>query len=175
MSAIDLVLLGILTEGPKSAYEIQKDVDAHHFSRWAEISVPSVYRKLPQLRAKGFLDSQQVQGERAEKAVYSITEAGQAELRRLLLLQAQQAVPLRFAFNGMISNLNKVSRPEALELLDHFRASLQASAQASQDYARTYPDLPLVGRTIFHQQQRLYEALLQWLEEFQAQFAAGEP
>lgn len=175
MSTIDLVILGILTEGPKSAYDVQKDVDAHHYSRWAEISVPSVYRKLPLLRDKGFLSSRQVQGERAEKAVYSITAAGQAELRRLLRLQAEQAVPLRFSFNGMISNLNKLRREEALELLDLFRASLLASARANRDYAERYPDLPLVGRTIFEQQQRLYDALLQWLEDFRAQFAAEEP
>ena len=175
MSAIDLVILGILTEGPRSAYEIQKDVDAHHFPRWAEISVPSVYRKLPHLRDKGFLTSQQVQGERVEKAVYSITAAGQAELRRLLLHQAQQAVPLRFAFNGMIANLNKVSHQEALELLDSLHITLLASAQENQARAAAYPDLPLVGRTIFAQQQRLYEALLQWLEDFQAQFTEQEP
>ena len=43
MSSIDLVILGIVLEKPQSAYDIQKDVEYHHFSRWTKISVPSIY------------------------------------------------------------------------------------------------------------------------------------
>ena len=32
MSSIDLVILGIVLEKPQSAYDIQKDVEYHHFS-----------------------------------------------------------------------------------------------------------------------------------------------
>ena len=42
MSSIDLVILGIVLEKPQSAYDIQKDVEYHHFSRWTKISVPSI-------------------------------------------------------------------------------------------------------------------------------------
>ena len=42
MSSIYLVILGIALEKPQSAYDIQKDVEYHHFSRWTKISVPSV-------------------------------------------------------------------------------------------------------------------------------------
>ena len=46
MSSIDLVILGIVLEKPQSAYEIQKDVEYHHLSRWTKISVPSIYLSL---------------------------------------------------------------------------------------------------------------------------------
>lgn len=36
MSSIDLVILGIVLEKPQSAYDIQKDVEYHHFSRWTK-------------------------------------------------------------------------------------------------------------------------------------------
>ncbi len=36
MSSIDLVILGIVSEKPQSAYDIQKDVEYHHFSRWTK-------------------------------------------------------------------------------------------------------------------------------------------
>lgn len=176
MSSIDLVILGIVSEGPKSAYDIQKDVEYHHFSRWTQISVPSVYRKVLQLRDKGYLSSQPVKGERAtEKSVYSITAEGRAELRRLLEVQAAQPVPLLFDFNVLIANLNKLSREEALALLDTLRESLQASAQTNREYAAAYPDIPLVGRTIFDQQRRLYDALLEWLDDFTTQFSGDKP
>ena len=49
MSSIDLVILGIVLEKPQSAYDIQQDVDAHHFSRWTKISTTSVYRRVLQI------------------------------------------------------------------------------------------------------------------------------
>ncbi len=57
MSSIDLVILGIVLEKPQSAYDIQKDVEYHHLSRWTKISVPSIYRKVLQLSDKGYLQS----------------------------------------------------------------------------------------------------------------------
>ena len=33
MSSIDLVILGIVLEKPRSDYDIQKDVEYHHLSR----------------------------------------------------------------------------------------------------------------------------------------------
>ena len=69
MSSIDLVILGIVLEKPQSAYDIQKDVEYHHLSRWTKISVPSIYRKVLQLSDKGYLQSDIVKGDKfADKA-----------------------------------------------------------------------------------------------------------
>ena len=77
MSTIDLVILGIVSEKPQSAYDIQKDIEYHHLSRWTKISVPSIYRKVLQLSEKGYLQSNIVKGDRfADKAVYSLTDEG---------------------------------------------------------------------------------------------------
>ena len=54
MSSIDLVVLGIVLEKPQSAYDIQKDVEYHNLSKWTKISVPSIYRKVLQLKEKGY-------------------------------------------------------------------------------------------------------------------------
>ena len=62
VSSIDLVILGIVLEKPQSAYDIQKDVEYHNFSRWTKISVPSVYKKVLQLKEKGYLTSDVVKG-----------------------------------------------------------------------------------------------------------------
>ena len=57
MSSIDLVILGIVLEKPQSAYDIQKDVEYHHFSRWTKISVPTIYRNDLHMTEKGYLQS----------------------------------------------------------------------------------------------------------------------
>lgn len=50
---------------------------------------------------------------------------------------------------------------------------MAASAQTNREYAAAYADIPLVGRTIFDQQQLLCRALLEWLDAFARQFKEG--
>lgn len=171
MSSIDLVILGMLSEKPQSAYDLQKDVDDHHFARWTKISTPSIYRKVLQLREKGYIRGQSVPGDRfAEKTVYSITDSGRAYFERLMHTCAAQPVPLLFDFNVVIANLNKMERPQALDLIARLRESISASARSTRDNAERYPDIPLVGKTIFAQQELLYHSLLEWLNSFEFQF-----
>ena len=118
MSSIDLVILGIVLEKPQSAYDIQKDVEYHHFSRWTKISVPSIYRKVLQLSEKGYLQSDIVKGDKfADKAIYSITDQGRAYFKELMASYAAGPVSLLFDFNVVITNLNKMDKTEALELV----------------------------------------------------------
>ena len=118
MSSIDLVILGIVLEKPQSAYDIQKDVEYHHLSRWTKISVPSIYRKVLQLSDKGYLQSDIVKGDKfADKAIYSITDQGRAYFKELMASCAAGTVPLLFDFNVVITNLNKMDKAEALELV----------------------------------------------------------
>ena len=167
MSSIDLAILGIVMERPQSAYDIQRDVDAHHFPRWTKISTASVYRRVLRLEEEGYLEGTVVPGERfADKTVYAVTEAGRRYFQELMEAYAAQPVPLRFDFNVVVANLNKLPLPEALPLLDSLEQTLRADAQATADYAAQYADIPLTGRTIFQQQGKVYEALLAWLEAF---------
>ena len=69
-----------------------------------------------------------------------------------------------------ITNLNKMDKAEAMELVSTLRQSIQSSAELNEGYAQEFADIPLVGRTIFEQQQLLYNALLEWLNHFEGQF-----
>lgn len=71
----------------------------------------------------------------------------------------------------VITNLNKMDKSKALELVTQLRSSIVASKQANNKYAdEYYSHLPLVGRTIFDEQQLLYNALLEWIDTFERQF-----
>lgn len=171
MSSIDLVILGIVMEKPQSAYNIQKDVEYHHLTRWTKISVPSVYRKVIQLNEKGYLSSDIVKGDKfADKAIYSITDKGRSYFEHLMNTYVNENVPLLFDFNVVITNLNKLEKEGALKLVRQLRNSIIASAETNDKYAVNYADIPLVGRTIFEQQRLLYNALLEWLDTFEKQF-----
>ena len=74
--------------------------------------------------------------------------------KELMAFYAAGPIPLLFDFNVVITNLNKMDKAEAMELVSTLRQSIQSSAE----------------RTIFEQQQQLYNALLEWLNHFEGQF-----
>ena len=85
MATIDLIVLGILKKDPMSAYDIQKLVEYRKISKWVKISTPSIYKKAIQLEEKGLIRGEIVkEGKMPEKAIYSLTEAGEAEFERLM-------------------------------------------------------------------------------------------
>ncbi|MFR5081037.1 MAG: PadR family transcriptional regulator [[Clostridium] innocuum] len=78
-SSIDLILLGMVYDQPRSAYDIQKHVEYRKLSHWVKISSPSVYKKLRVLEQKGYLmTTRQREGNMPEKSIYSLTNAGTA-------------------------------------------------------------------------------------------------
>ncbi len=171
MSSIDLAILGMLMEKPKSAYAIKCDVEYHNYSQWTQISVPSVYKKVLSLKEKGYLTSDTVKGERAaDKAVYSITESGKEYFYQLMNSYSGKLIPLLFDFNVVISNLNKVSREDGLRLINRLRGSIANSAWENEENSQIYVDIPLVGKTIFDQQRLLYKALSDWIDQFEKQY-----
>ena len=171
MSTIDLVILGIVAEKPQSAYDIQKDIEYHHLSRWTKISIPSIYRKVLQLSEKGYLRSDIVKGDRfADKAVYSITDEGKDYFNSLMQYYATQTVPLLFDFNVVIANLNKLNKDAALDLISKLKESITVSVGTNEEYLTEYSNIPLVGKTIIEQQGLLYKTLLEWIDTFREQF-----
>lgn len=83
---------------------------------------------------------------------------------------ASEQVTLLFDFNVVITNLNKMEKEKALELVKQLRNNITASANINEEYAVSYADIPLVGKTIFEQQRLLYHSLLEWLDAFESHF-----
>ena len=44
-STVDLVLLGLVHDQSRSAYDIQKHIEYRNLSYWVKISTPSIYKK----------------------------------------------------------------------------------------------------------------------------------
>ena len=85
VSSIDLILLGIVYDQPRSAYDIQKHVEYLNLSHWVKISSPSVYKKLRVLEQKGYLmTKRQREGNMPEKSIYSLTREGRKYFHELM-------------------------------------------------------------------------------------------
>ena len=119
MATIDLIVLGILKKESLSAYDIQKLVEYRNISKWVKISTPSIYKKVIQLEEKGYIKSNMIkEGKMPEKAVYSLTEAGEQAFEGLMLEIASKPIHIFLDFNSVIVNLPSLSPDNQADCLD---------------------------------------------------------
>ena len=176
MSAVDLILLGLVYEQPQSAYDMQKHVEYRNLSRWVKISSPSIYKNVLKLEEKGCLTSEPVrEGRMPEKTVYSITPAGREYFFKLMREKANAAVSVVFDFNAVIANLNKIENEQAMELAHTIRASMEAGRAYIAGMQPQRQHVPFVGRSIMDQQVQVYDALLKWMDSFLIGLASSDP
>jgi len=80
----ELVLLGLLMDGPKHGYQIKKSIERIK-GVFASIDTNSIYYPLKMLELKGLVTKKIVkEGKRPEKYVYSITPKGKRRFYKLL-------------------------------------------------------------------------------------------
>ena len=72
-----LAILSLLSDGPKHGYQLMKELEERSGGLY-RASAGSVYPTLQQLEDEGLILAEQREGKR----VYSITEAGRAELAK---------------------------------------------------------------------------------------------
>lgn len=167
MATIDLIVLGILKKEALSAYDIQKLVEYRNISKWVKISTPSIYKKVIQLEEKGYIRSTTVkEGNMAEKAVYSLTDAGENEFQKLAL--EISAMPIRFFldFNAVIVNLYSLPPEEralCLTNIENGVKMLRAFLEENMNKKENIPEIPETGMAVLQQQFILAESIEAWL------------
>ena len=165
MSGIDLIVLGCVAKQPRSAYDIQKDVEEHNLSEWTRISIPSIYKKVLRLEEQGYIAGDEVTGERAaKKNIYHITDKGREYMESLMTELSMCQPKVLMDFNAVICNLNKVDKPTALVLIKNIISGIEGSKQYYHSALKEHADIPLVGRTIMEQQEKVCVTLLKWAQ-----------
>ena len=171
MSAIDLVILGMLKKKPMGAYELQKLVEYRSISKWVKISTPSIYKKVLQLEENGFVISRfERDGNMPEKAVYSLTDEGKKEFERLMLDLSRRPVRLFLDCNAVAVNLDSMPKKKRQECVQNICQSVQElKAELAEHLAQKQdaPDVPASGMAVLRQQLLLADALEQWAETLQ--------
>lgn len=176
MATIDLIVLGILKKESLSAYDIQKLVEYRNISKWVKISTPSIYKKVIQLEQKGYIKSDIKEGKMAEKAVYSLTEAGEKEFQNLMLEIASKPIHIFLDFNAVIVNLTSLP-PEDQKIcltdIENNVRTLKAYLEENIRRKETIPEIPETGMAVLHQQLILAQAIETWVASLWQSF--GRP
>lgn len=167
MSAIDLIVLGMLKKESLSAYDIQKMVEYRNISKWVKISTPSIYKKVIQLEEKGYLAGTSIkEGKMPEKMVYSLTESGEREFERLMFDITSQPVRIFLDFNAAIVNLSSLSpenQEKCLTNIEDNVKTLKAYIEENIHAKENDPGIPKTGRAVLQQQFVLVQAIEAWL------------
>lgn len=166
MATIDLIVLGILKKEALSAYDIQKLVEYRNISKWVKISTPSIYKKVIQLEGKGYIKSDIKEGKMVEKAVYSLTDAGDKEFQRLMLEIAAKPIRIFLDFNAVIVNLTSLSMEEqkvCLASIEDNIKTLKSYIEENIDRKEGLPEIPETGMAVLQQQLILAEAIEAWI------------
>lgn len=174
MATIDLIVLGILKKESLSAYDIQKLVEYRNISKWVKISTPSIYKKVLQLENKGYIKSSLVkEGKMAEKAVYSLTEAGEQEFEKLMLEIACKPIHIFLDFNAVIVNLTSLS-PEnqkaCLTNIEENVKTLKAYLEDNMNRKKNVPEISETGLAVLQQQLILAQAIETWIASLKEGF-----
>ena len=168
MSTIDLVILGSICQSPKSAYDLQKQIEARNLARWVKIGSFTVYKKVVQYEAKGYVESQTVKnGNMPEKTVYTITQKGKETFRDLMTKFSVAQTRIFLDFNAVIVNLALLEEDFADECVANMKNSIQATKAQIEEQQLAHKDIPFYGKTILEQQYLLLETLEKWEEGFE--------
>lgn len=167
MATIDLIVLGMLKKEPLSAYDIQKLVEYRNISRWVKISTPSIYKKVIQLEEKGLIRGVTVkEGKMPEKAVYSLTDAGEMEFEKLMLEISCKPIHIFLDFNAVIVNLDSLSPDKQRSCLNHIAENVNILKSYLEENLRekeNLPEIPETGMAVLKQQLVLTQAIETWI------------
>ena len=130
MSSINIILMGLLGESPRNAYEINKDLEYRNVRSWLKVSEAAVYRNLRKLSADGYLSTHvEKNGLMPEKTVYTVTESGSTHLLQMIKDAAEKPFRLGFEFDAWVSHLHHLSTAEARERILGLRDQLKGQRE----------------------------------------------
>ena len=169
MSDIDLIILGYLQHGEKSAYEMVKEFETWSLHYWLKISTPSIYKNIIKLHERGYLDSRIVkEGEMPEKTIYSINGSGLLYFNELMENSSLHMDNVYFDFNAFLVNIERVPEENRNQYLQNFkylvsqRNKLMDSSYQKQLENQAKPDSAFLLLDLY---KDFYSLLDKWSEK----------
>ena len=167
MSTIDLIVLGMIKEKERSAYDLQKNIEYRNISKWVKVSTPSIYKKVIQLEEKGYIRGNLSRdGNMPEKSIYHITESGDKYFLELMKKISAQMVNVFLDFNAVVINMGMLSKSEDKDIIDNIETEIEKYKSAVSKLEMEREEIPVCAKSILKQQVLLSEALSDWINDF---------
>ncbi len=173
----EAALLGLLSEGPKHAYQLEKDVQWRSMRVWTDLSMSSIYKLLRGLEKRGLVGGRSMisEGNRTRK-VYELTPSGESQLEeRLVHLLTEPDLP-KWPLHVALSFMGKIPVEKVRSCLTTYRDSVRERIASYRELEAFLigdgcPDyrLNLARHPIY-----LFEGELRWAEDYLASLEGAE-
>ena len=170
---IDYAILGLLSWKPLTGYDVKRVMQESPFLYWSGNN-NQIYKALVKLLENGFATSEvQYQESTPNKKIYSITEAGAAELRKWVISTEPEIPELKKTFLIQLSWSGLLEPEEIDELLTKYEKTMTQQLAMHKEEKRREKDFPnrseqehFVWEMIYHNYCVTCEAELQWIQQF---------
>jgi DNA-binding PadR family transcriptional regulator len=169
ITSAEAALLGLLSEGNKHPYQIEKDVQYRDMRFWTELSMSAIYKLLRKLEENEMVEcTTELTEENRARKIYSITEEGAAALREKLADLLKEPEHIRWQADIAFYNLDVYEKAEQLMLLGEYRKGILKKIEGYKELEAFMKDsqCPLYPISISRRPVFLLEGELQWLDEF---------
>ncbi len=174
MSAVNLVILGILKKQSMNAYEMNKHIEDIRLRNWMKIGTPTVYQNLKKLAEEGYLSTGKAKtGNMPEKVIYTITDSGNAYFDELMTRFSKIPSPIYFDFNAFLINLDLVGKDSGTAMLKNLRQYFQSSYANLKKDQDAIKDPPMGGKAIMEQYDQLFNTMIEWSNDLIKEYAKG--
>lgn len=171
MSAIARVILGALSFGPKSGYEIKQLVDKATRFFWAG-SYGQIYPELKRLEERGLIAGEESAIGGRRRVVFALTPAGRDALRGWLL-EPDAGYELRDEGLLKLFFADTLEPDETLELLRRFRAQRQEVLDRLRELERAIgPDHTGTRGLVLEYGIGHHEWIVAWCDEIERRLTA---
>jgi len=126
----ELVILGLLMEGPRHGYDLRRLIRERGMHEYINLAMSSMYKTLERLEEKGYITSHTERvGARPERRVYHITPEGEEYLKGLIRETLNEIRPYYDPLYAALAFAHYIPTEEVIAALErrreHYRGVLQ--------------------------------------------------
>lgn len=168
LTQIEIVLLALLYEKNRYAYEIESIIEEDKMRDWTKIGFSSIYSSLNILEKKGLVGSKHVKEHGSPlRKVYFIKDDAKESVHEMIkkMIQSPERVYSEFSIGMAFSYL--LTKEEVQESLKRYREGLK---KRRQNILQRYSEQPMVQnkthlRALFTHPLKLIDAETEWIDE----------
>ena len=168
ISNLEASILGLVCEGFRYGYELEKIIEERNMRHWTEIGFSSIYYVLKRLEKNGLISSSSDLVNGRSRKVYDVTSTGEVEMKEKVTDLVSSYNPVADPFDLGVGNLQRLSHDEIITGLRSYRVSLDAREQFFRDRLAVMleSEWPLHIRGLVTRPLAKLEAEKKWVESY---------
>jgi DNA-binding PadR family transcriptional regulator len=174
-SDAQVALLGLLSERPMHAWEIERTVKYRDMRFWTTLSQSGIYRHLAALEEDDRVSAHEETHDGRLRKVYAITPAGREALLGRLRELLREPHHQKWRVDLATYNVDLLPPEEAVACLERYRTRLADNARGYRelDEFLAAEGCPAHRRAVARRPLRLIEGELTWVDEFLKELRLG--